>query len=213
MSGGSSGAGGGGTGGMVGTGGKVGAGGAPSTGGATGGTGVADGAVGTGGTVTTGATGGTIGTGGTRATGGTSGTGGTGVDSGTPNGCTCTGGSTTLECFCAKFGCPQSLFSFSPDAGASQAFSTWEEYADCNLVLITKPPGIGPDRYVFERSTGRLVGARYGADVPEACPWDRDAGSFRVLTAGQFPQSTCVRSKCEKGTLPDVMSTCADAGI
>jgi hypothetical protein len=199
-------------------------GGATATGGATssaasGGSVGTGGMVGTGGTLATGGTvgaggahptGGTVGTGGTLATGGA---GGTGVDSGSSNSCTCTAARTTLECFCAKYSCPERLGYFLPGGGAAGVYGTMEEYADCDLVLVTTPTGHAPDRYVFGRSTQRLVGARYSSDVIEACPWDPDAGAFRVLTAGQFPESTCVRSACQKGILPEVSGTCADAGI
>jgi hypothetical protein len=87
-----------------------------------------------------------------------------------------------------------------------------EEFADCDLVPVNGlTPGISPDRWVFQLSTGRLVGGRFSSDVPDACPWDRDAGS-RLLSAGQFPASTCVRTRCVAGTLPQVMYSCPDGG-
>jgi hypothetical protein len=88
-----------------------------------------------------------------------------------------------------------------------------EEFADCDLVQVNGlTSSVSPDRWVFERSTGRLVGARYASDVPEPCPWDRDASS-RILSAGQFPDATCARTRCVTGTLPQVLSSCPDGGV
>jgi hypothetical protein len=193
----------------AGTGGMVGKGGAVSTGTrrATGG------AVGTGGTHAT------TGAGGGAATGGVSGKGGstgssTQPDAGTGGACACTGNTTTLECFCSRWSCPSGLSAFSTDGGAGFAFVTMEEFADCDLVQVNGlSPGLNPDQWIFERSTGRLVGARYASDVPEPCPWDRDAGGARTLFAGQFPETTCVRTRCVPGTLPQVLHSCPDGGV
>jgi hypothetical protein len=188
------------------------------------------GIVGKGGAVSTGtrrATGGAVGTGGTHATtgaggaatGGVSGKGGstgssTQPDAGTGGACACTGNTTTLECFCSRWSCPSGLSAFSTDGGAGFAFVTMEEFADCDLVQVNGlSPGLNPDQWVFERSTGRLVGARYASDVPEPCPWDRDAGGARTLFAGQFPETTCVRTRCVPGTLPQVLRSCPDGGV
>lgn len=191
-----------GTGGVMGNGGVVGTGGQPAAGGA----------LGTGGARTTGGAGGGAATGGAAGKGGSGGS--TTADAGTSGACACTGGTTTLECFCSKWSCPSSLSAYSVDGGPGFAFVTMEEFADCDLVQVNGlSPGLNPDQWIFERSTGRLVGGRYASDVPEPCPWDSEAGASRILIAGQFPETTCVRTRCVSGTLPQVLRSCPDGGV
>ena len=203
------------TGGVPATDGMVGTGGSPGSGGGapnTGGTQAGSGGLATGGRVSTGgnvagsggvvADGG-VGTGGTRASGGAGGSGGSWSD---PGGCSCAGGRTTLECFCKAYACTETLASYAPDAGAGLAYSTLEEYADCNLVVVTIMGSIASQPYVFDRTTGRLVGRKLNSDVAEKCPFGGESAGY-TLTAGQFPDSTCVRTKCVQGTLPGI-GTC-----
>jgi|GEM_PF-5743904 len=195
-----------------------GAGGNPGTGAV--GTG-ADGAASTGGIASTGGartgSGGSVSTGGIVSTGGTRSTGGAGggssvIDGGSTTGCSCAGGTTTFDCFCGVHSCARTLSSFTADAGAGGGYSTLEEYGNCNLVVVTVATGLAGGVYVFDRTTGRLVGERYESDVPDACPFDPDASSYRTLSAGQFPDATCVRSECLNGIFPAI-SACPDAGI
>jgi len=144
-------------------------------------------------------------TGGTGGAGGAGGSGGTMLDGG--GSCTCASGETTLDCFCSTYDCPTSLTAFTEGA---RAYSLLEEYAECNLVVVSTMLGISPDTFVFDRTTGGLVGERINADSVERCPFGGDAG-FRMLSAGTFPASSCVRTRCEQGSLPSLRS-CPDVG-
>jgi hypothetical protein len=87
-----------------------------------------------------------------------------------------------------------------------------EEYASCNLVVVTVGPVSSPSTNVFDRTTGQLVGEILNVDVAMNCPFGPDAGSFVTLAAGQFPDTTCVRSRCIGGNGLGFRS-CPDAGI
>lgn len=76
---------------------------------------------------------------------GSSGTGGSGGSGGAPGGsdggistCSCNGGTMSLDCFCsaygASYGCVSALATFK---SGSSAYSTIEEFADCNLAVVT----------------------------------------------------------------------------
>jgi hypothetical protein len=205
-----------------------GAGGNPGTGGTTTGTG----GISSGGTVSTGgartggaATGGTrTGTGGNVAAGGAVGAGGilSTADAGDGGGstvdgdaatvCSCPGGITTFECFCRIHSCTSTLSDYTADAGVGGGYSTLEEYADCNLVVVTVATSLAGGAYVFDRTTGRLVGARYDSDVRDACPFAPDGSAYYTLSAGQFPDPSCVRTRCSNGIYPAIQA-CPDAGI
>ena len=189
------------TGGGVSTGGNMADGGGVATGGGpgTGGSRASGGAGGSGGVATSGGPG----TGGTRASGGAGGGGVSGVDAG--GACSCAGGETTLECFCKAYPCTDTLASYAPDGGAGLAYTILEEYADCNLVVVSIMDMIALQPYVFDRTTGRLVGRKFVSDIAESCRFGGESAGY-TLTAGQFPASTCVRTKCVKGTLPGVGS-------
>ena len=212
-----------GTGGTVATGGTVGTGGTVATGGITG----SGGTVATGGTTGSGgtriATGGSEGSGGCPCTGGSSGTGGTrggtggaqstgGAGGNVLDGGACTCSGMSFDCFCTIHPCSQTLSYYTVDAGAGGRYSVLEEYANCNLVVVAMQTGLGGWVYVFDRTTGRLVGETYETDVPETCPFAPDAGQYLTLTAGRFPDATCVRSKCSNGSYP-ASTPCPDAGI
>jgi hypothetical protein len=156
-------------------------------------------------------TGGVVGSGGLGAGGALATGGSSGGDAGAVTTCSCAGGKTTLECFCRVFSCDRTLASFTVDAGTSSAFSTLEEYADCDLVVVTVMNSIAPWVYVFNRSTGQLVGEQYNTDAAEPCRFGGDSGAYYSLSGGLFPDATCVRSRCTMGSLPGLKS-CPDAG-
>lgn len=186
-----------GSGGVSGSGGALGSGGAkPGTGGSTGGWGGGGGVFSTGG-----AGGGTAG-----------GTGGGPGSDGGANACACAGGKTTFDCLCSVVSCTMTLASFVPDAGSGSGYSTLEEYASCNLVVLSIAASISGGQYVFDRTTGALVGRSLESDVLARCPFGDDSSAYRTLSAGRFPDSTCVRSRCQQGSLPAVR-TCPDEGI
>jgi hypothetical protein len=200
------------------TGGVTGAGGTRTAGGGAGGGAAADGGPGAGGILDAGATwaqGGDPGSGGTGGAGGTGGVGGrAGIDGGGTSTCDCAGGETTWDCFCGSpNACDVTLSSFIPDAGSNR-YSELEEYAACGLVVVTsRNSAMGVDMYVFDRTSGRLVGKKSTSDTPDRCPFQ--AGPpVMTLSAGQFPDSTCVRSKClSNGSLLPLVKPCSDGGV
>jgi hypothetical protein len=179
-----------------------------------GGTRAGTGGAASGGSVSTGGTragtGGTVGTGGATGTTASGGTTGTAIDGGTTE-CSCAGGQTTWDCLCTITSCSLTLSTFTTDAGAGGNYSTLEEYASCNLVVVRIATSMSGRKYVFDRTTGVLVGRTIESDVLEPCPFGPDGGSYRTLSAGQFPDSTCVRSQCINGALPAI-SPCPDGG-
>ena len=212
-------------GGAVGSGGAAGDGGAMSSGGmatASGGAasgGASGGAMSSGGTSSAAggvATGGT-GTGGAISTGGTAGTGDAGVDvAGTAPSCSCATGTTSWDCYCMAYAsaCATNLGAYYSDAGIGSSVVAIQEYANCNLVVITTfDSSYAFLRHVYDQTTGLPVGDQTGSDTPTACPFG--AGTFWTLSAGRFPDSTCVRSKCVlvAGKTPPPGVSCGDAGI
>jgi hypothetical protein len=215
------------TGGIASAGGAVGSGGAAGDGGvmSSGGMATASGGVASGGVMSSGgtssaaggvATGGT-GTGGAISTGGTAGTGDAGVDvAGTAPGCSCVEGTTSWDCYCMAYAsaCATNLGAYYSDAGIGSSVVAIQEYANCNLVVITTfDSSYAFLRHVYDRPTGLPVGDQTGSDTPTACPFG--AGTFWTLSAGRFPDSTCVRSKCVlvAGKTPPPGVSCGDAGI
>ena len=162
------------------------------------------------------ATGGT-GTGGAISTGGTAGTGDAGVDvAGTAPSCSCATGTTSWDCYCMAYAsaCATNLGAYYSDAGIGSSVVAIQEYANCNLVVITTfDSSYAFLRHVYDQTTGLPVGDQTGSDTPTACPFG--AGTFWTLSAGRFPDSTCVRSKCVlvAGKTPPPGVSCGDAGI
>jgi len=215
------------TGGIASAGGAVGSGGAAGDGGvmSSGGMATASGGVASGGVMSSGgtssaaggvATGGT-GTGGAISTGGTAGTGDAGVDvAGTAPSCSCATGTTSWDCYCMAYAsaCATNLGAYYSDAGIGSSVVAIQEYANCNLVVITTfDSSYAFLRHVYDQTTGLPVGDQTGSDTPTACPFG--AGTFWTLSAGRFPDSTCVRSKCVlvAGKTPPPGVSCGDAGI
>ena len=200
--------------------GATGTGGVNVTGGATGtgGTKVTTTAAGSGGSMPSGGATGTGGTtagsgnGGTTGSGGTTGTGGARVDAG-GTGCSCAQGTTSWDCYCRAYDCTRTLDYYRPDGGTGPWVIATEEYAGCNLAVITTRMGSDyPLRHVFDLTTHRLVGEETGTDSPTQCPFEPDGGSFSKLSAGILrPDSTCVRSKCTGGSSM-TGTICSDAG-
>lgn len=184
------------SGGELASGGRVGSGGSPSSGGI----------VGFGGAPTTG---GRPGSGGIPSSGGAGGS-GLGIDGAVAGECNCAGGQTTLDCFCKAYNCNITLSSFGADAGGD-GYALREEYANCGLVVITTASSMVPAVYVFDLTTGRLVGEEYMSDVAEPCRFGGDEHSY-TLSAGRFPDSDCVRSKCSYGNNPS-FRYCSDGGV
>ena len=215
------------SGGEVATGGRGGSGGSPSSGGivgaggvpATGGRASSDGGPSSGGIFGSGGvfgfggaliTGGRPGSGGIPSSGGAGG-GGSGIDGAVAGECNCAGGQTTLDCFCKAYNCNLTLSSFGGDAGGD-GYALREEYANCGLVVITSMSVMSPAVYVFDLTTGRLVGEEYMSDVAEPCRFGGDARSY-TLSAGRFPDSTCIRSKCSSNGNISGLRSCPDGGV
>lgn len=162
------------------------------------------------------ATGGT-GTGGAISTGGTAGTGDAGVDvAGTAPSCSCATGTTSWDCYCMAYAsaCATNLGAYYSDAGIGSSVVAIQEYANCNLVVVTTTiMNVAYPQHVYDRTTGLLVGEKKVSDIPTPCPFGADAGSFWSLSAGRFPDSTCVRSKCVLVGSPPPGVSCGDAGI
>jgi hypothetical protein len=102
-----------------------------------------------------------------------------------------------------------------PDGGTDSSVIAYEEYADCDLAVVTSDPGYAyyPLRHVFKLSTGRLVGDEIGNDMPTICPFGSGATMVQKLGAGVlYPDPTCVRSKCVGGSYR-TGTICSDAGV
>jgi hypothetical protein len=200
------------TGGTTETGGTRGTGGVTGTGGTAVTTMGGGGAMASGGATGTGGATASTGSGGTTQSGGSTGAGGAGVDAG-GTACSCAQGTTSWDCYCSAYDCTRTLDYYRPDGGTGPWVIATEEYADCNLAVITTRMGSDfPLRHVFDLTTGRLVGDETGTDYPTKCPFGPDGGSFNKLGAGILrPDSTCVRSKCTGGSSL-TGTVCSDAG-
>ena len=212
--------------------------GAVVTGGIAGTGGLGTGGPGSGGIVGSGGGSGPVGTGGFKATGGITGVGGSGsggsvgvggnqgglggsltggaggtsaLDANNTTACTCSAGTTSFDCFCTIHSCTLTLSYFTPDAGTGAAYATLEEYANCNLIVVDNSTSTPGATYVFDRTTGSMVGATSYSDVVERCPFGQDSSTFRSLSAGRFPDASCVRSNCVNGVNP-ARQKCTDAG-
>jgi len=144
--------------------------------------------------------------GGSSGSGGSGGAGGAGGVIGNSDAqastCSCDGGSMTLDCFCSAggvpYGCEGSLSTFTSPGGSP--YSTIEEFADCDLVVVTNVTSFGMQRSVYEQSSGELVGRRYYSDSNERCPFDGTDTGARVISAGRYPDSSCKQTSCIEGT-------------
>ena len=93
-------------------------------------------------------------------------------------------------------GCTRTLSTFTAPGGS--ACSTIEEFADCNLVVVTTNGSSGMQDSVYDRSTGALVGRRIYSDVIEKCPFDgSDTGSHEI-SGGQLRirRGAASRARC-----------------
>jgi hypothetical protein len=145
---------------------------------------------------------------GAGGSGGSGGTGGAPGGSDGGNTCACNGGSMSLDCFCSAYGgiygCVAALATFK---SSGSAYSTIEEFADCNLAVVTTTSSAGKQLSVYDRTTGTLVGRRLYSDMAERCPFDgRDTGSW-TISAGRFPESSCKQTSCTEGTMP-ILTPC-----
>jgi hypothetical protein len=110
--------------------------------------------------------------------------------------------------------CATNLGAYYSDAGIGSNIAAIQEYANCNLVVVTTTiMNVAYPQHVYDRTTGLLVGEKKVSDIPTPCPFGADAGSFWSLSAGRFPDSTCVRSKCVLVGSPPPGVSCGDAGI
>jgi hypothetical protein len=149
-------------------------------------------------------TGGTGGSPGSGGAGGNPGVGGSTGSGGSRDGgnssCSCSG--MTLDCFCGVssigYDCVRTLSTFTSSGGSS--YATLEEFADCNLVVVTTNISAGMQLAVYDRSSGQLVGRRYYSDVIERCPFDGTDTGSRAISAGQFPEASCKQTSCIEGS-------------
>jgi|GEM_PF-5515411 len=141
--------------------------------------------------------------GGSSGSGGAGGSGGvTGTSDAQASSCACNGSSMSLDCFCSVGGilypCEPALSTFASPGGSP--YSTLEEFADCDLVVVTTVGSVGTQMSVYENSSGNLVGRRFYSDSIERCPFDGTDTGSRVISAGRFPDPSCVQTSCTEGT-------------
>jgi len=128
-------------------------------------------------------------------------------------GCTCTtseedawwqrSGQMSLPCYCSRFRfgqCPtyEQAFGECPIPNEISAMRL-DEYADCNLTVITQRGAYYGQTSLFDYTTHALVGADSYSDVGSAC------GTSNVSTfrAGVALDSSCVRTKSIDRCAPD----------
>ena len=85
------------------------------------------------------------------------------------------------------------------------------EYADCGLNVVLTTSTNLTLREVYARNTWKLVGEEITVPAGSSCPAAPDGAVQGTLTAGQFPDASCVVSRCLQGRLADACGG-ADAG-
>jgi hypothetical protein len=131
----------------------------------------------------------------------------TGADT-TDAACACSRGdggvsTTSLACFCDGVNgtCPtyDDALNSCP-AGAPPQFNRLEEYAACNLAVISRGGGLGGSVFVYDLTTHEIVGGNRFNDIPTyTCGSERFFGQV----AGTLPAATCVRTRLVEGCQKD----------
>ncbi len=124
--------------------------------------------------------------------------------------CACTKGhstgqhTTSLACF---FGAapPKLDAAFSP-CGGYDVQAVRQDYAGCNRVVVQTGGYYQGTTYVFERTTGTLLSARWGDDTSNAC----GAGVDDTAACGSTADSCFVY--CRDSREPPPAATCTGAG-
>jgi hypothetical protein len=130
--------------------------------------------------------------------------------------CLCSDGSGPSQvpwsCFCSVESCTRTLADFVSAGDGGKSVNPGEhtvlvlEYASCNLVLVqakTYSDYVPNSEYVFDRTTGAMVGAKVWLDDREhSCPFASDGGSWIFgYQSGIYPvPSTCQATECLPGS-------------
>ncbi len=156
-----------------------------------------------------GGSGGRTGAGGASSSGGKTGTGDAGSSL---QGCTCAADTIEWDCYCGVRDCTKTVNGYLLEAGTKKDFATLRDYADCGLIVVETMLTDSTIREVYARSTWRLVGEeiKMPAGMVRVCSSGAD-GAQRTLKAGQFPEPTCIVSRCIEGRMADSCGG-ADAG-
>jgi hypothetical protein len=104
------------------------------------------------------------------------------------------GATVSLACFCdGTFGsCPGYDAELANCSGTFPGMARLEEYAGCNLAVISSPGGYTGRQYVYDLATHQIVGARRWSDVAELTCGTGHAFGYN---AGVFPAASCERTK------------------
>jgi hypothetical protein len=125
--------------------------------------------------------------------------------------CTCSAGTVAWDCYCSSHDCNRSLNPYVLEAGTKKDCAFILEYADCGFNVVF-PTSTNLDlREVYARNTWSLVGEVVTVPAGSSCPAAPDGAAQGTLTAGQFPDASCVVSRCLQGRLADACGG-ADAG-
>jgi hypothetical protein len=106
-------------------------------------------------------------------------------------------GETSLACICGNAGCPDRktfLETVCKDDEPHVIITKELVYATCHLSVMTNPDRNGVIRYVFDTSTGALVGFAASTDTSENCTTS-DSTQVAGTIAGQHEvPPSCVLS-------------------
>jgi hypothetical protein len=125
--------------------------------------------------------------------------------------CTCSTGAVAWDCYCSSHDCNRSLNPYVLEAGTKKDCAFMLEYADCGFnVIFTTSTNLNL-REVYARNTWKLVGEEIAVPAGSSCPAAPAGAVQGTLRAGQFPDASCVVSRCLQGKMADACGG-ADAG-
>jgi hypothetical protein len=115
-------------------------------------------------------------------------------------------GAHELECFCSKFPCPSSANDDFCTEPFKPCVAERFDYDACQRIRVKQDTSVGTFHWLFDSTTGELVGARHATDTSEHGP------------SGETLSESCAETDCKVLCEPSLCTfakiTCTkDAGI
>ena len=125
--------------------------------------------------------------------------------------CTCGAGTVGWDCYCGVRDCNKTLNGYVLEAGTKKDFASLREYADCGFIVVETMLTDSTVREVYARNTWKLVGEELRVPAGSSCPAAQDGAVQGIVRAGEFPDASCVGTRCIEGRMADSCGG-ADAG-
>jgi hypothetical protein len=112
-----------------------------------------------------------------------------------------------LDCWCGAR-CPslsEYLGLICDDSKPHRPITQQQTYEDCHLTVLSTGPSLGPLLMVYDSTTGKLVGATDGSDVPDlTCPGTEQPGYYSRAAGNYTIPASChlsaERHPCQPGS-------------